>query len=83
MDRIAMAVREKMGEMGMGAEDFADYIGVSTTQVRNWLRGRNISGLSGAAEALCRKWPELLPLFLPEEIAQSVSVVPSGSAQEA
>ena len=70
---LAEALRGRMGSRGQA--EFAAWLGISQAHLSEILSGKARPGLERAAAAIARRYPDLLPFFVPEDI--DISILPS------
>lgn len=59
-------LKERMGDMTQ--IEFAEEIGIAQSTLSEILSGKRLPGLSLAAAAIVRRYPELAGFFVPEDI---------------
>lgn len=67
MATLAEELEERRGKRSQ--VEFAQFLGISQGRLSEILGGKASPGLSKTAEAILAHYPELAPLFLPENIA--------------
>lgn len=70
MSNVAEELAKRKGQMSQ--RELANYLGISQAHVSDILNGKYVPGLSPAARAILRRFPDMLSVFLPAEIGTAI-----------